>query len=95
MSKKNNENKLYFSVKSDSQVDTKWSFTGLESLQAAVGGYIEYLKINDICYLLVNEDARRLNLPLNPFATALARIPIYGDVVVVEEVRDFTIVTMK
>jgi Domain of unknown function (DUF3846) len=62
----------------------------LDELQAAVGGYIELLGLNDGRLLVLNEDGKRLRLPWNRQATILARrqgyLPpwdvIVGDVVV-------------
>jgi Domain of unknown function (DUF3846) len=48
----------------------------LKELQTAVGGYIEvvrapYLVDDAPTYLVLNEDGKRLNLPINRFATAM------------------------
>lgn len=45
----------------------------LEQIQSAVGGYFEPLGIANSALLLFNEDGKRLGLPLNTMATALAR----------------------
>ena len=37
----------------------------LENLQAAVGGYIETVRLSDTAALLVNEEGKLLGLPLN------------------------------
>jgi len=56
--------------------DGRAMFT-LAELQAAVGGYIEVVPapVNDVdngpTYLVLNEDGKRDNLPINGFATAL------------------------
>jgi hypothetical protein len=60
---------------------------GLESLQAAVGGYIESICLPDGGRFYVNEDGKRLDLPRNEAATEIARACLYpgdfirGDVV--------------
>lgn len=60
----------------------------LESLQKAVGGYIEL-----ICTgrgrMLVNEDGRMLNLKRNSIATSIANISILGDVVLLDKKDKF------
>ena len=43
----------------------------LRELQAKVGGYIEYACTKDGRYMVVNEDGKRLKLPVNPVATEL------------------------
>ena len=44
----------------------------LVELQKLVGGYIEYIHLKGHI-LVVNEDGRLMNLPVNPGATQLAR----------------------
>ena len=56
----------------------------LAELQAAVGGDITLIPLPDWSMLVVNEDGRRLNLPVNAGASAqLGRgaVPIVGDAV--------------
>ena len=45
----------------------------LDELQAIVGGYIEAFRITADTYLILNEDGKRLALPQNLRATALAQ----------------------
>lgn len=52
----------------------------LETLQAAVGGYLEVVHV-DGGVLFVNEDGRSMQLPPNPGASALALQAIVGDAV--------------
>jgi hypothetical protein len=62
----------------------------LAELQAVVGGYIEAVRLQDGSWMFVNEDGKRLQLPLNRSATLLAQtwgfLPpwdqIVGDVIV-------------
>jgi hypothetical protein len=73
-------------IKADNTVTTvkppKGSFT-LEELQAAVGGYIEVVRVpnSENLILVVNEEGLLKKLPLNEQATLLAQQPIVGDVV--------------
>lgn len=62
--------------------------TSLESLQAAVGGYIEILQLPDGKYLVIDEEGKIKDKPRNETATKLyraGRIPtndfIVGDAV--------------
>ena len=59
--------------------------TSLESLQKAVGGYIERVRLGDGQDLIVDEDAKFRRKPINEKATALAYQVIAGDVVVCEK----------
>lgn len=63
----------------------------LEEMQSAVGGYIEILDIGhakDHFFMIVNEEGKLRNLPINMTATALAKIDlIVGDVLVVNEIE--------
>lgn len=43
----------------------------LRALQNAVGGYIELIQLRDGCYLFVNEDGTRDDLPPNVAATRI------------------------
>ena len=54
----------------------------LEELQSFVGGYIEIVSLNDM-FLVVNEEGKLNNLPVNANATALWE-QVYGktDVIV-------------
>lgn len=54
----------------------------LKQMQDAVGGYIELVRIHDGQHMYVNEDGKRMNLPLNDNASLLAGTPIVGDAVV-------------
>lgn len=60
--------------------------TKLETLQKAVGGYIEMVETKDGDIMVINEEGKIENLPVNPFATELYKYgsddPIMGDVVI-------------
>jgi hypothetical protein len=43
----------------------------LHELQALVGGYLEALRLRDGGWMFLNEDGKRLELPLNQVATVL------------------------
>lgn len=59
----------------------------LEELQALVGGYIEIVRTFDGKFLVVDEEGKNKNKPLNEAATLLYQYgkhdPIVGDAVVV------------
>jgi hypothetical protein len=62
----------------------------LDELQVIVGGYIEAVFLDDDTVMMINEDGKRLGLPVNGRATWVARergqVPawdfIVGDVVI-------------
>ena len=43
----------------------------LQDMQELVGGYIETVPLNESQYMVVNEDGRSLNLPINEMANAV------------------------
>jgi hypothetical protein len=51
----------------------------LKSAQEFVGGYVEGITLPNGDYLLVNEDGKLKNLPLNPEATALWKATFDND----------------
>ena len=51
----------------------------LESAQEFVGGYVQGITFPNGDYLLINEDGKLRNLPLNPEATALWRATFDND----------------
>ena len=67
----------------------------LEELQAIVGGLIQIIEINDTEIMVINEEGKLENLPLNEQATAIYQKQVYygdfivGDVLICknEEVR--------
>lgn len=73
----------------------------LEALQKAVGGYIETVTIASDCCLIVDEEGRLKDKPLNITASRFG-LPLVGDVLVVGveydhfiDVPDSMIVFMK
>ena len=70
--------------------------TGLKDMQAAVGGYIEYVGLGDQANLICNEDGKMLGLNINPIAAVLTkkyqalrpRDFIVGDILVVGPVDE-------
>ena len=56
---------------------------GLTGLQAAVGGFIELVNLSNGDRLWINEDGRRLKLPVNAEASRLCGFQIVGNVVLV------------
>ena len=54
----------------------------LEALQAAVGGYIETVKLDDDCTLVNDEEGRLKGKPVNLNASLLAVCRIRGDALV-------------
>ena len=54
----------------------------LEEMQAMVGGYIETLSLNDGKWIVVNEEGKLNNLPLNFQATKIIRDCGYADYIV-------------
>lgn len=55
----------------------------LEELQAIVGGLIQIIEINDTEIMVINEEGKLENLPLNEQATAIYQKQVYeGDVIV-------------
>ena len=51
----------------------------LESAQKFVGGYVEGITFPNGDYLIINEEGKLMNLPLNPEATALWRATFDND----------------
>lgn len=54
----------------------------LEEMQAMVGGYIETLSLTDGKWIVVNEEGKLHNLPLNFNATKIIRDNGYNDYIV-------------
>ena len=65
----------------------------LEALQAAVGGYIETVKLTTELTLVCNEEGIIQGLPFNGM---VFNLPIYGDFLIVKTWRDeFTTLSME
>lgn len=59
----------------------------LDELTEFVGGYIEIAEVNSERIMVINEEGKLNNLPMNMLATALLRRnPIYANEVVVGDV---------
>lgn len=61
----------------------------LQTLQKAVGGYIEIIRMADHRYMVVNEDGRLQHLPINVLATKILSdigVAAFGDVIKGEDV---------
>lgn len=56
----------------DATMEERALATDLESLQAVVGGYIEFLRFQDGSMMVVNEEGRLHGLPLNAVASFIA-----------------------
>ena len=54
----------------------------LKEAQEFVGGYVEGITFPNGDYLIINEEGKLMNLPLNPEATALWRATFNNDFVV-------------
>jgi len=75
----------HYLLKSSGEVNDKFSVgeNSLESLQKAVGGYIEYAPYHmPNTKVIVNEEGMLNNLPTNIIATGIAGRHLVGDVVV-------------
>jgi len=59
------------------------AFAELEDYQRAVDGYIETVSLDDHHDLIANEEGLIQHLPMNLLASAIAKRPLVGDVVIV------------
>ena len=78
---------MAYLLKVDGTIEQMGWNPSLEELQAAVGGYIEMVRTNNVGYLYCNEEGKLLGLPVNMAATTMIEHDdvIRGDVVVMEE----------
>ena len=60
---------------------------GLKQRQQLVDGYIEYVPLKNGDSLIVNEEGRLRDLPLNQIASNLAGKIITGDVILISKVE--------
>tara|TARA_B100001057_G_scaffold478300_1_gene548551 strand:- start:1370 stop:1621 length:252 start_codon:yes stop_codon:yes gene_type:complete len=60
---------------------------GLKQRQQLVDGYIEYVSLKNGDSLIVNEEGRLRDLPLNQIASNLAGKIITGDVILISKVE--------
>jgi len=77
---------MAYLLKVDGTIEQMGWNPSLEELQAAVGGYIEMVRTNNVGYLYCNEEGKLLGLPVNMAATTMIEHDdvIRGDVVVME-----------
>ena len=79
---------LYKANGEKKQVSPKRKRFSLDELQAAVGGYVEYIHLGNDKVLVVNEDGLLLNLPINENASKITAqfgyVPIVGDALVAD-----------
>ena len=77
---------MAYLLKVDGTIEQMGWKPSLEELQAAVGGYIEMVRTNNVGYLYCNEEGKLLGLPVNMAATTMIEHDdvIRGDVVVME-----------
>ena len=55
----------------------------LEQAQAILGGYVEMVHVGDM-QVLINEEGRMLEMPLNEKASEMFGQPLYGPVLILE-----------
>ena len=65
--------------------ETKLEDLSPDALQKAVGGDIEVIKLPDRVQMLINEEGRKLGLPVNSTATLLCGRKVCGDVVLLNK----------
>lgn len=72
-------------LKSDGTQVQNVSISTLEKMQRLVGGYIEFVYIEDGKILVVNEDALFEDLPYNEQASAMCDAILFGDVILTSD----------
>ena len=83
----------YFHVKTNGDF-TLAEFNGLKSKQEAVGGLIERVWLSDDRYMWANEEGLLQKLPINPIASAIVGHHIVGDVLLVEDSEDVSLMQL-
>lgn len=68
-------------IKADGTKEENYKYHGLEAKQKAVGGWIEYVYTQKYV-IVVNEEGRLLNEPMNVEVSALAGQMLVGDCLV-------------
>jgi len=56
----------------------------LDTMQGAVGGYVEVIRMGKGAVVLVNEEGLIHNLPFNPTGSRIVGQPVVGPVVVIQ-----------
>jgi len=64
-------------IKSDGS-EGNWDLFRLAELQKAVGGYVEVIKLPNNKVMLVNEEGKIRNLPINEKATMFVKAEMQG-----------------
>lgn len=67
-------------LKSDGSKERDVKINSLKQMQELVGGYVEFVYLNDKV-LIVNEEGLLFGLPRNNQATEIAGHPIVGDAI--------------
>ena len=80
-------NKTYYKIATSGEA-TILPNGNLDTLQKAVGGYIEHIAVSRNCDVYVNEHGRINDLPYNFMASALVKDDVVGDVVVAINNKD-------
>ena len=77
---------MAYLLKVDGTIEQMGWNPSLAELQAAVGGYIEMVRTNNVGYMYCNEEGKLLGLPVNRAATSMIDFDdvVVGDVVVME-----------
>jgi Domain of unknown function (DUF3846) len=71
-------------ISSNGMVDVvffKSTYVSMEELQSAVNGHFEFVYLPDNLILVVNEEGKLNNLPINEIATSFV-LPIMNDIIV-------------
>tara|TARA_R110000822_G_scaffold90457_1_gene209075 strand:+ start:3358 stop:3600 length:243 start_codon:yes stop_codon:yes gene_type:complete len=71
-------------LKSDGSKQEKVNVSTLKSMQDMVGGYIEFIYLPKSKILIVDEEGRLKNYPLNQQASELCGQLIVGDVILAD-----------
>ena len=71
-------------LKSDGSKQEKVNVSTLKSMQDMVGGYIEFIYLPKSKILIVDEEGRLMNYPLNQQASELCGQLIVGDVILAD-----------
>lgn len=77
-------------IKQDGEVIDNYDASNLKKKQAAVGGYIQYVRTELDFIFCVNEEALLMNAEVNKTASRLADMVLLGDVLLmnVEEMEE-------
>jgi Domain of unknown function (DUF3846) len=88
MKTKSKKERFYLHITQDGVTKVKpESENSLKQLQTMVGGYIESVSLGDDLVMIVNEDGKAKNLPINNIASEMVQHGIVGDVVLCRLVK--------